>query len=46
MPPKPVKPKGAAGYKAAALVKDILPPSVKNPPREGRSVKVPDAAAI
>jgi len=46
MPPKPQKQKAPVGYKAAALVKDVLPPSVKNPPREGRSIKVPDAAAL
>ncbi|KAL4452822.1 hypothetical protein ABPG74_002387 [Tetrahymena malaccensis] len=46
MPPKQQKQKAPVGYKAAALAKDILPPSVKNPPREGKSVKIPDAAAI
>jgi hypothetical protein len=47
MPPKPApKAKAPVGYKTGALAKDILPSSVKNPPIEGRSVRVPDASYI
>lgn len=44
MPPKKVNDGGAKQiYKVGTQIKDVVPPSVKNPPRETRQIKPPEA---
>ncbi|KAM3133078.1 hypothetical protein pb186bvf_014795 [Paramecium bursaria] len=42
MPPKQKDPKAKQVYKAATQLKDVIPPTVKNPPRDPKPIKIPD----
>jgi hypothetical protein len=45
MPPKQKESKKGPTYKPATPAKDIIPPSVKEPPREQKQLKIPDTQA-
>lgn len=42
MPPKQKESKKGPAYKPATPAKDIIPPSVKEPPRDQKQLKIPD----
>lgn len=45
MPPKQKESKKGPAYKPATPAKDIIPLSVKEPPREQKQLKIPDTQA-
>lgn len=42
MPPKAKDPKAKTLFKVGTPLKDVIPATVKNPPRESKPLKVPE----